>query len=175
MKKTVIALLIVGLISGVTAVRADEGNKVQTMRLASPAFKDREYMPKKFTCQGLNVSPELTIDNIPGKARSLALIMDDPDAPMGTWVHWTVYDIPVTAKIEEGAIPGKQGINDFGRKNYGGPCPPSGTHRYFFKIYALDKKLGLGEGAGKADLEAAMEGHVLEKAELVGLYRKQSK
>ncbi|MBU1998184.1 MAG: YbhB/YbcL family Raf kinase inhibitor-like protein, partial [Candidatus Omnitrophica bacterium] len=107
-------------------------------------------------------------------------IMDDPDAPRGTWVHWVIYDIPVIPAcrqagivIAENSIPGKQGTNSFGKINYGGPCPPSGTHRYFFKIYALDKKLNLGEGINKEELEKAMQGHILAKAEIIGLYIKQ--
>jgi Raf kinase inhibitor-like YbhB/YbcL family protein len=91
---------------------------------------------------------------------------------MGTWIHWVVFDIPIGNRIEEDSIPGKQGINNFGRKDYGGPCPPFGTHRYFFKIYALDKMLNLNEGITKKALESAMDGHILDKAELIGLYKK---
>lgn len=150
-------------------------NKLQggeSMRLTSPAFENNGYIPKKFTCDGEDISPGLEISGIPDKTQSLALVMDDPDAPMGTWVHWVVFDIPVTNHIDENSIPGKQGINDFRRRNYGGPCPPSGTHRYFFKIYALDKKLDLSEGVSKQDLEKAMQGHILDKAELIGLYKR---
>ncbi|MCM8781826.1 MAG: YbhB/YbcL family Raf kinase inhibitor-like protein [Candidatus Omnitrophica bacterium] len=142
------------------------------MKISSPDFENNGFIPKKFTCQGKDVNPSLIIENIPAGTKCLALIVDDPDAPMGTWVHWVVYDIPVISKIEENSIPGKQGINDFRRKNYGGPCPPSGTHRYFFKIYALDAILGLKEGVTKTDLEKAMQGHILDKAELIGLYKK---
>ncbi|MBL7131808.1 MAG: YbhB/YbcL family Raf kinase inhibitor-like protein [Candidatus Omnitrophica bacterium] len=142
------------------------------MKITSKEFEHNQYIPGKFTCQGQDVNPGLTIEDIPEAAQSLALIMDDPDAPMGTWVHWVVFDIPVTNKVGENSIPGKLGTNDFGRKNYGGPCPPSGTHRYFFKIYALDQKLDLQEGVSKEDLEQAMEGHVLDQAELIGLYKK---
>jgi Raf kinase inhibitor-like YbhB/YbcL family protein len=112
---------------------------------------------------------------MPEGTKSLALIVDDPDAPMKTWVHWVVYDITPVNRIEEDSIPGKQGLNDFGRKDWGGPCPPSGTHRYYFKIYALDSMLGLPEGADKRSVEKAMEGHVLGKAELIGLYKRGSK
>jgi len=142
------------------------------MKLTSPEFENNKFIPKKFTCQGDDINPKLVIDSVPGGTQSLALIVDDPDAPMGTWVHWVVYDIDVIPTIEENNIPGEQGINDFGRKNYGGPCPPSGTHRYFFKIYALDKKLGLKEGVKKSDLEKAMQGHILGQAQLIGLYKK---
>lgn len=143
------------------------------MKLTSPEFGNNGSIPSKFTCEGEDVSPELIADDIPQDAGSLALIVDDPDAPMGTWVHWVVYDMPVISKIDEGAVPGKQGINDFGKKDYGGPCPPSGTHRYFFKIYALDRKLDLDEGIDKKALEKAMDGHILAQAELVGLYQRE--
>ena len=143
------------------------------MKLTSPAFEHNQSIPAKYTCQGEDINPALVIEDIPKEAKSLALIMDDPDAPMGTWVHWVVYDIGVISRIEEHSIPGKQGANGFRRKDYGGPCPPSGTHRYFFKIYALDKKLDLQEGISKESLESAMQGHILQKAELIGLYKKR--
>lgn len=144
------------------------------MKITSPEFESNGFMPKKFTCDGgEDVNPALVIENIPAGARSLALIVDDPDVPGGMWVHWVVFDIPVTSRIGEDSIPGKQGINDFRRKDYGGPCPPSGAHRYFFKIYALDKELGLREGVDKRTVEKAMEGHILGKAELIGLYKRQ--
>lgn len=162
--------LIVGIILSVGYNAKAEEVK---MKLTSPEFKHNEMIPKKFTCQGEDINPALVIDGVPKTAKSLALVVDDPDAPMGTWVHWVVFDIGVVSKIDENSIPGKQGINDFGRKNYGGPCPPSGAHRYFFKIYALDKNLGLKEGIDKASLEKAMQGHILDKAELIGLYKKQ--
>ncbi len=142
------------------------------MKITSPEFKHNESIPKKFTCQGQDINPALDIEDVPENAQSLALIVDDPDAPMGTWVHWVVFDIPVISRIEEDSIPGKQGINDFRRKDYGGPCPPSGTHRYFFKIYALDTKLNLAEGIDKEALEKAIQPHILDKAELIGLYKK---
>lgn len=145
------------------------------MELKSPEFENNQFIPKKFTCEGEDVNPALIIENLPEGTKSLALIVDDPDAPMGTWVHWVVYDIPVTSRIDEDSVPGKQGINDFRKKDYGGPCPPSGTHRYFFKIYALDQELGLPEGITKEDLEKAMQGHILDKAELIGLYKKGSR
>lgn len=142
------------------------------MKITSPEFKNNEFIPKKFTCEGNDVNPTLIIEDIPKEAKSLALVVDDPDAPMGTWVHWVVYDIAAVSKIDENSIPGKQGSNDFGRKDYGGPCPPSGTHRYFFKIYALDTQLNLAEGISKKTLEKAMNGHILDKAELIGLYQR---
>ena len=140
------------------------------MQLSSPDFENGALIPKKFTCEGDDINPTLMIEGIPAETKSLALIVDDPDAPLGTWVHWVVYDIPVGSQIEEDSIPGKQGINDFGRKEYEGPCPPSATHRYSFTIYALDTELALGEGVDKNALEEAMQGHIVDQAELIGLY-----
>ena len=147
--------------------------KGANMKIFSPAFQHNQAIPSKFTCEGEDKNPALTISDVPTGTKSLALIVDDPDAPGKTWVHWVVFNIPPTMQqISENSIPGKQGINDFGRLNYGGPCPPSGEHRYFFKLYALDTALNLKEGVTKKQLEEAMKGHTLSKAELVGLYRK---
>lgn len=143
------------------------------MRISSPEFKNNEFIPRKFTCQGSDVNPALIIENIPQGAKSLALIVDDPDAPMATWVHWVVFNIPLIPEIKEDSRPGEQAVNSFGRKDYGGPCPPSGTHRYFFKIYALDITPQAGNIKDKRSLEKAMQGHILDKAELVGLYKKE--
>ena len=142
------------------------------MNIASSAFQHNQMIPKKYTCQGEDINPPLDITGVPSGAKSLVLIVDDPDAPMKTWVHWVVFDIPVTQTIAENSIPGKQGYNDFGRNDWGGPCPPSGTHRYFFKIYALDSTLNLKEGSKKQEVEKAMQGHLLGQAELIGLYKK---
>lgn len=142
------------------------------MKISSPEFKHNGMIPKKFTCDGDDVNPAIEIEDVPQAAKSLALIMDDPDAPMGTFVHWVMFNIPVTTRVGENSAPGKQGVNDFRKKGYGGPCPPSGTHRYFFKLYALDQELDLEEGIRKADLEAAMKDHILEQAELIGLYKR---
>jgi len=144
----------------------------ETMKLSSPEFKNGQFIPAKFSCEGKDVSPELIIEDIPQEAKSLALIVDDPDASMGTWVHWVVFDIPLIDKIKEDSIPGRQGVNTAGGKNYHGPCPPSGTHRYFFKIYALDTVLNLKEGSSKDQLEASMQGHILASVKLLGLYQK---
>jgi len=149
----------------------DDREEVE-MKITSSDFENNGHIPPKFTCQGEDINPPLLIDGIPEGTKTLALIVDDPDAPMGTWIHWVVFNIPVVSKIEENTIPGKQGSNDFGRKDYGGPCPPSGTHRYFFKIYALDSKLNLEEGTSKQELEKGMQGHILDNAELIGLYKK---
>lgn len=154
------------------------------MQITSPAFRHNELMPSKYTCEGANISPPIEISNIPSNAKSLVLIVDDPDAPgwtdaqgrhfAGTWDHWIVWNIEPTNKIDEDSVPGIQGRNSWSKNNYGGPCPPSGTHRYFFKLYALDTELNLSENSTKHDVEKAMHGHIVEKAELIGLYKKHS-
>ena len=142
---------------------------VENMKLTSPAFKHNGAMPSEYTCDGEDISPELNIGDVPENAKSLALIMDDPDAPVGTWVHWVAWNMPQdTKKIAKGTEPkGAAGKNSWGRTGYGGPCPPSGTHRYVFKLYALDKTLDLKESSDKEDLEKAMQGHIIKKAELI--------
>ena len=152
--------------------------------LTSPAFRDGGAIPRVHTCQGQDLSPALAWSGIPAGAKSLALVVDDPDAPdpaapRTTWVHWVVYDIPATAAgLPEGAragsLPGgtREGLNDWRRRGYGGPCPPVGRHRYFFKLYALDAALGDLGAPTRAELERAMEGHVLARAQLVGTYEK---
>ncbi len=145
------------------------------MKLESSAFVPNGDMPAKYTCTGDNVNPPLTIKQAPAEAKSLALIMDDPDAPMGTWLHWTVWNInAATTEIPENSLPAGavEGTTDFGSAGYGGPCPPSGTHRYFFKLYALDMEINLPAGAQLKDLEQAISGHILDQAELIGLYTK---
>ncbi|MBF0331394.1 MAG: YbhB/YbcL family Raf kinase inhibitor-like protein [Candidatus Omnitrophica bacterium] len=144
------------------------------MKITSPDFKHNARMPSHLTCDGADVSPVLDIDMVPAEAKSLALIVDDPDAPKGTWDHWIIYNIPPDKKhIWSGEVPGEQVMNSFQKAAWGGPCPPSGTHRYFFKLYALDRRLNLGLRAYKNDLEAAMAGHILAQAELIGLYQRQ--
>jgi Raf kinase inhibitor-like YbhB/YbcL family protein len=176
MKKAIIVLILVlvatGFCCGKSMAQKHE-ESLQAMKIVSPSFKNNEKMPVKFTYDGKDVNPSLEIENLPEGTKSLALIVDDPDAPMKTWVHWVLYDIPPSSRIEEDSVPGKQGINDSGGKNYHGPCPPSGTHRYYFKVYALDKILGLKEGISKSDLEKAMRGSILSSAELVGLYNRE--
>ena len=142
------------------------------MILTSPAFENNKNIPKRFTCDGEGKNPPLKIDRIPKDTKSLVLIVDDPDAPMGTFVHWVVYDIPAISSIAEGDVPGKQGMNTTRGVDWVSPCPPSGTHRYIFKIYALDRELGLKDGAAKEAVEKAMEGHILDKAELIGTYKR---
>ncbi|MFA5148937.1 MAG: YbhB/YbcL family Raf kinase inhibitor-like protein [Candidatus Omnitrophota bacterium] len=142
------------------------------MKLTSPDFSDKGNLPKKYTADGQGVSPALDIEGIPEGAQSLVLIMYDPDAVSGNFTHWVVYDMPVAGKIKENSIPGSQGLNSAGELDYVSPMPPSGTHRYIFKIFALDKKLGLPEGAKRREVEQAMQGHVLGQAELVSLYKR---
>ena len=144
------------------------------MRIWSPAFAENAKIPKEYTCDGQDASPPLSIENPPAHTRSFALVMDDPDAPGGTWVHWVLWNAdPATREIGSGAVPkgAEQGVNDFRKNAYGGPCPPSGTHRYFFKLYALDALLTLSPGSTKADLERAMKGHILAQAQTIGRYR----
>ncbi|MGC9502358.1 MAG: YbhB/YbcL family Raf kinase inhibitor-like protein [Baaleninema sp.] len=145
------------------------------MNLTSTAFTANTAIPQKYTCDGQDLSPPLNWEAPPEGTQSLALIVDDPDAPIGTFVHWVVFDIPSdTRQIAEGRAPnGRFGKNDFGKQKYGGPCPPGGTHRYFFKLYALDTTLGLEAGVTKAKVLEAMEGHVLAQGELVGIYSRQ--
>jgi len=146
---------------------------MKELTITSPAFESNKPIPSKYTCDGDDVNPPLNIKEIPEETKSLVLIVDDPDAPMGTWDHWIVWNIPPTNKIEENSVPGTEGINDFRKHSYGGPCPPSGTHRYFFKIYALDTKLDLDPNSRKKDAEKAMKDHILAKGELVGLYSRR--
>lgn len=133
---------------------------------------DNDFIPSKYTCTGANVSPPLSIGLIPENTKSFALIMEDPDAPMGTFDHWIVWNIPPKRSIEENSAPGIQGKNGRKENKYTGPCPQSGTHHYHFKVYALDTKLELKEDAGKKDLEEAMKDHVISSGELIGLYKK---
>lgn len=145
------------------------------MRITSQAFTNNGYIPKKYTCDREDINPPLNVGEVPPNTKSLVLIVDDPDAPVGTWVHWVVFNInPKTKKIAENSLPAGAtlGKNDFGKLEYGGPCPPSGTHRYFFKIYALGTLLNLSSGANKAEVKKAMEGHILDRGGLVGLYTK---
>ena len=148
------------------------------IKLTSAAFKEGQPIPRQYTCVGVNVSPPLEWSDVPKNAKTIAIIADDPDAPAGTWVHWVLYDLPAeniglvenlpaTENLKAG---GFQGVNDFGKIGYGGPCPPSGTHRYFFKLYALDNYLSLKVGATKAQVEKAMEGHIVAQGQLMGTY-----
>ncbi|MCD6515835.1 MAG: YbhB/YbcL family Raf kinase inhibitor-like protein [Candidatus Aminicenantes bacterium] len=148
------------------------------IEIKSDVFDQGGMIPEKYTCDGDNISPPLSWDLVPEETKSIAVICDDPDAPVGTWVHWVVYNIPPEIKeLKENITPeremdngGVQGMNDFKKIGYGGPCPPSGTHRYFFKIYALDSRMELKPGATKYELLIAMESHILAKGELIGKY-----
>src|SRR5207247_5050635 len=142
------------------------------MKITSSAFQEGGNIPSKFTCDGGDTSPTLQIGEVPSSAKSLALIVDDPDAPSGLFTHWMVWNIsPQTNIIGEGSTPqGVQGTNDFGKSGYGGPCPPSGTHRYYFKIFALDRELDLPSGAKRGQLDAARQGHGVAPGEPMGPY-----
>jgi Raf kinase inhibitor-like YbhB/YbcL family protein len=142
------------------------------LMVKSPVFENNKPIPKKYSCDGEEVNPPLTVDGIPKPTKTLALIVDDPDAPRGTFDHWVMWNIAPARAIGENTVPGTQGVNSAGQHAYVGMCPPSGTHRYFFKIYALDTELSLKESANKKELEKAMQGHVLAKGELIGLYRR---
>ncbi|MCA1815665.1 MAG: YbhB/YbcL family Raf kinase inhibitor-like protein [Acidobacteria bacterium] len=155
------------------------GEKVQ-LKVTSAAFAEGQSIPAQYTCDGRNVSPPLAWDGVPSNAKTLALVADDPDAPRGTWVHWVLFNLPAGEKALAEALPAtetlasgaKQGKNDFGNAGYGGPCPPSGAHRYFFKLYALDTRLDLASGATKDQLLKAMQGHVVAEGELMGRYQR---
>lgn len=147
----------------------------------SPSFDKSGWIPTNFTCDGSDISPKLVWSHLPAETKSIAIINDDPDAPMGTWVHWLIYNIPSTiSQLDEGQprkeiLPNNalQGRNSWGKIGYGGPCPPSGTHRYFFRLYALDQKLSIMPGASKEELLKAMEGHILGQAEFYGKYSRK--
>jgi len=144
------------------------------MKLKSKDFVDNSSIPSEFTCDGRNISPQLSWENVPEKTKSFALSFTDPDAPGGTWIHWLVYDISnELRKIERGSLPegAREVVNDFGRTSYGGPCPPSGTHRYFFTIYALDTEHL--EGINKRNFFDIVEKHTIEKAAIKGLYKRR--
>lgn len=146
----------------------------KSFTLESSAFKHNKPLPSKYTCDGENVSPELHWSGAPENTKSFVLIVDDPDAPGKTWVHWVLFNIEAgISRIDEDSSAGIHGNTDFNAAKYGGPCPPSGTHHYHFKLYALDTKLDLSKGATKQDVERAMEGHILAHAELIGLYQRK--
>jgi hypothetical protein len=171
MRNTVFArvsMTFVGAIVGLAAAGAN-------MKVTSSAFKDGGDIPSKFSCDGANTSPPLQISEVPAGAKALVLIVDDPDAPSGLFTHWMVWNLsPQTGTIADGSAPGGvHGTNDFGKSGYGGPCPPSGAHRYYFRLFALDRKLDLGGGAKRSQLDAAMKGHVIAQGELVGRYSRK--
>jgi len=143
------------------------------MKLTSTAFEQNQWISVEYTCDGVNHQPPLTFSQVPEETQSLALVVEDPDAPTKVFTHWLVFDIPPSTQyIPEHQVPrsGTEGVNDFGTRGYRGPCPPSGTHHYVFKLFALDTRLGLPEGTRKEDVLAKMKGHVIASAELVGTY-----
>jgi len=157
------------------------GDKKMDIKITSSAFEEGGLIPPKYTCDGADISPPLQWEAVPEGTKSIALISDDPDAPVGTWVHWVLFNLPAETKDLAENIPpdstlpngARQGTTDFGRIGYGGPCPPSGTHRYFFKIYALDTEVDLPAGADKSRLLKAMQGHILGQGQLIGKYKRQ--
>jgi len=153
----------------VSAAYAEGG---ESMKISSSQIKAGKMIPRKYTCQGQNVNPPLEIGGVPENAKSLVILIEDPDAPMGTWTHWVVFNVPPTSLIPENTVPGMQAKNDFQRIEYGGPCPPIGTHRYFFKVFALDATLALQEGCSRMDVEGAMKGHILSQGEFFAIYQK---
>jgi Raf kinase inhibitor-like YbhB/YbcL family protein len=176
MRTWTVCLLIVIQAACLSSAMGRGGIKMADLQIRSTAFVTNGYIPARYTCDGTDINPPLEIADVPAGTKSLALIVDDPDAPVGMWVHWVVWNIdPATREIAEDSVPSGagQGKNDWKRNNYGGPCPPSGVHRYFFKLYALDVKLNLGSGATKTELEKAMHGHILANAELIGLYKRR--
>jgi Raf kinase inhibitor-like YbhB/YbcL family protein len=150
-------------------------NELEDMKLTSPAFKNNTLIPKVYTCDGEELSPPLVFDEVPANASSLALILEDPDAPYGSFIHWLVWNLPVTAagldenKLPEGAI---QGLNTEKTNKYIGPCPPSGTHRYYFRLYALDEMLKIPASSDKKSFEAAIKAHIVAQTEYIGLYKR---
>jgi Raf kinase inhibitor-like YbhB/YbcL family protein len=159
---------------------APGGDALETgaLKLTSPVFENNSPLPPRYTCDGENINPPLAITNVPQRAKSLALIFDDQDAPRGSYVHWIVWNIdPETKDIKENSVPedAVEGTNDFKKRNYGGPCPPTRAHRYVFKLYALDIRLNLESRSTKADLEKAMKGHILAQAQIFTSYKKVGK
>ncbi len=169
----VLAFFFSGCVKQSIQTTPDSSLNISTMQIKSSAFDHNAPIPSKYTCDGENISPPLTISDIPENTVSLAIIADDPDAPGGTWVHWVVWNIdPETSEIEEGQVPlhAIEGYTSFESNGYGGPCPPSGTHRYFFKVYALDTMLKLHPNSNKTILETAMKKHILDETRLIGTY-----
>jgi len=146
---------------------------VASLKISSEVFSNNGMIPSKYTCEGENINPPIIISNLPMQSKTLVLIVEDPDASKGTFVHWLVWNIPPTNKIRENTVPGEEGKNDFKKHNYMGPCPPSGTHHYSFKIYSLDNFLHLEPTATRAELEAAMSKYVIGFGELIGMYKKK--
>ena len=191
MKNTVLPLIIFALLfsgcvdkpaeagqetAGSTTIKEVDNMANQSLfRIISPAYLDGAQYPDKYTCDGQDISPQLVFSGIPGDAKTLVLILEDPDAPAGAYTHWIMWNIPPNARIDENSVPqgAVQGVNTAGTNRYESPCPPYGTHRYVFKAYALDTVLSLSQKSMRADLEKAMEGHILASASLTGLKSKR--
>ena len=175
MKRLRVSILVLLQVFLFSYVMGQSGVKVEGLKLSSPAFQNGGKIPKMYTCDGANVNPPRTIENVPSNARSLALIFDDIDAPRGSDVHWIVWNIdPGLMEVKEDSVPEGviQGVNDFRKRQYRGPCPPRRAHRYVFKIYALDTLLHLNPNGTKKDLEKTMEGHIISSGQLMGLYKR---
>jgi hypothetical protein len=176
MKYWLLLLPLIGFLLLSSETLSKGGDKMIALTITSPAFEQNGLIPKQHTCDGKDINPPIMIEGIPQAAKSLALVVNDPDAPGGTWVHWVLWNIdPKTKSIKENAVPtgAVQGKNDFRKNSYGGPCPPSGTHRYFFKAYALNTMLTISQGSAKGDLEKAMKGHILAEGQIIGLYKRK--
>jgi len=155
-----------------------EGGKVKALKVTSPAFENEKTIPPKYGCDGANVNPAFKIENVPPGTKSLALLFDDKDAPRKTYVHWILWNMdPAATEIRENSVPegAIEGTNDFKKNNYGGPCPPTRPHKYALIVYALDIRLNLDPGSGKADLEKAMKGHIIGQGQLMGVYKREKK
>ena len=144
---------------------------MKALLIESSAFKNNQKLPKKYTCDGKGINPTLTIKQIPEETKSLALTIEDPGAPSGTYYHWIVWNIKPTLEIQENSIPGTEGTNTSGKTSYHPPCPPSGTHRYIFTVFALDSELTLQKESNNKELRKAIENHIIAKGELTALYR----
>jgi Raf kinase inhibitor-like YbhB/YbcL family protein len=187
MLKKVVVLAVVSILLFSSCKKEEQadspavGGQKMEIKITSPAFEDGGLIPPRYTADGADTSPPLQWDSVPEGTKSIALINDDPDAPVGTWVHWVLFNLPPeTRELAENIPPDRtlpngaiQGTSDFGRIGYGGPAPPSGTHRYFFKIYALDTQIDLAAGAKKPQLLKAMDGHILGQGQLIGKYKRQ--
>lgn len=149
--------------------------EIKTLIVSSPAFMHRGFIPEKYTCDGENINPPLIIEKIPESAKSLVLIVDDPDAPVRVWTHWLVWNIMPAKTIKEKSIPGVQGMTDFRSQRYKGPCPPKGLHQYHFRVYALDALLDLKPGASRHEVEKEMSSHVIAYGELTGMYEREER
>jgi Raf kinase inhibitor-like YbhB/YbcL family protein len=171
-------VLLFTAIFSVSVGSSQESGKGIKLKVTSPAFENNKTIPSKYGCDGSNVNPSVKIENVPPKAKSLALVFDDQDAPRGTYVHWVLWNIdPSVREIRENSVPegAIQGTNDFKKNAYGGPCPPTRPHKYALIVYALDVRLNLEPKSGKADLEKAMEGHIIAQGQLMGVYKREKK